>query len=34
MSKLFESVEIAVFWLLIGGSAAGQVFLLLRLADG
>src|ERR671911_2513952 len=25
MSKLFESVEIAVFWLLMGGSAAGQV---------
>ena len=34
MDKVLEHVELAVFWLLIGGSAAGQVFLLLRLADG
>jgi hypothetical protein len=34
MSKLFEIVEIAVFWLLMDGSATAQVFLLLRLADG
>ena len=33
MSKLFEIFEIAVFWLLMGGSAAGHVFLLLHLAD-
>jgi hypothetical protein len=32
MSKLLERIEIAVFWLLIGGSAAGQVFVLWRLA--
>jgi hypothetical protein len=30
MRKLLEHVEIAAFWLLIGGSTAGPLFLLLR----
>jgi hypothetical protein len=34
MDKLLDRVEITVFWLLIGGSAVGQVFLLLRLGPG
>jgi hypothetical protein len=33
MSKLLEQVEIAVFWLLISGCAAGQLFLLVRLGS-
>jgi hypothetical protein len=34
MDKVLDHVELALFWLLIGGSAIGQVFLLLRLSGG
>jgi hypothetical protein len=33
MRRLLEHVEIAVFWLLISGCAAGQIFLLFRLGQ-
>jgi hypothetical protein len=33
MSKLLEHLEIGVFWLLLSGSAAGQLFLLLLVTE-
>jgi hypothetical protein len=33
MSKLLEHLEIGVFWLLLSGSAAAQLFLLLLVTE-
>jgi hypothetical protein len=33
MSKLLEHLEIGIFWLLLSGSAAGQLSLLLLMAE-